>query len=145
MPKVEVSTLIRGPRAEVYKLASDMARFPEFMEDVDEVTVLERSGNETVTQWVTRLAGRRFAWKERDIFDDENFHIRYQQIEGDLKKFEGEWILEETPEGTKVTLTVDFEIGIPMFAGILEPIAKAKVRENAAAMLEGIRKQIEGA
>lgn len=35
-------------------------------------------------------------------------HISYCQIEGDLKKFQGEWSLKKTASGTEITLTVDF-------------------------------------
>ncbi|HEY8449204.1 MAG TPA: aromatase/cyclase [Bacillota bacterium] len=143
MPLVEVSRVIRGPRAAVYELVRNMERFPEFMDDVLSVKVLEREGNATITEWVTQLEGRRLRWKERDEFDDANYRIRYRQTEGDLKKFEGEWILEAVPEGTRVTLTIDFELGIPMFAALLEPIAKVKLRQNVEAMLAAIQQQVE--
>lgn len=143
MPHVEVSKVIRGPRHAVYDLVSDMERFPEFMKDVISVKVLERDGNTTITEWLTRLEGRRLRWKERDVFDEENHHIAYRQTEGDLKQFEGEWILEDVPEGTKVTLTCDFDLGIPMFSALLHPVARIKVKENVQNMLEAVREQVE--
>jgi len=143
VPYVEVSKLIRGPVESVYRLASDMEAYPRFMEDVLSVTVLERRDRATVTEWVTRLEGRILKWKELDEFDEANWRIRYRQLEGDLKKFEGEWVMRETPDGTQVTLTVDFELGIPMFAALLNPIAKLKVRQNCESMLEAMRRQVE--
>ncbi|MEX2356087.1 MAG: SRPBCC family protein, partial [Thermaerobacterales bacterium] len=86
MPLVEVTKLVRGPRAAVYAMASEMERFPEFMDDVVSIKILERDDNTTVTEWVTNLEGRRLQWTERDVFDDETYHIAYHQIEGDLKK-----------------------------------------------------------
>lgn len=144
MPRVEVSKVVRAPRERVYALVRRMEDYPRFMKDVLSVRVLEQGGGWQVTEWVTQLEGRRIRWTERDEFDDPACRIRYRQVEGDLKQFEGEWILEEVPEGTRVTLTVDFDLGIPMFAALLHPIAKVKLRENVEAMLEGIRAEAEG-
>ena len=49
----------------------------------------------------------------------------------------------ETCEGTEVSLLVDFEFGIPMIAGLLNPILKKKVRENSENMLTAVKAQIE--
>ena len=38
---------------------------------------------------------------------------------------------------------VDFEFGIPMIAGLLNPILKKKVRENSENMLTAVKAQIE--
>ena len=69
--------------------------------------------------------------------------ITYCQTEGDLKKMEGEWRLVPVSEGTEVSLLVDFEFGIPMIAGLLNPILKKKVRENSENMLTAVKAQIE--
>jgi coenzyme Q-binding protein COQ10 len=55
----------------------------------------------------------------------------------------GAWTLTDTEDGVKVSLSVDFEFGIPMIAGMLNPLLKRKVRENCANMLQGVQKQIE--
>lgn len=143
MPYVETSTVIKGDVDEIYRLAKDMESYPRFMADVVSVRVVERDGNSTVTEWVTRPRGVTLKWKERDLFDDEKRHIRYYQLEGDVKKFEGDWFFEPTPEGVKVTLTVDFEIGIPMFATLLNPFAGIIVRQNCESMLKAIKEQVE--
>jgi len=143
MPHVESSIVVKGSTEAVYALAKNMEGYPEFMKDVVSVKVIERDGNTTLTEWVTKLEGKTLKWKEKDTFDDAGKHIRYQQTEGDLKQFEGDWYFAETPEGTKVTLTVDFEFGIPMVAALLHPIAKIKVRENCEMMLQGIKQKVE--
>ncbi|MGI5838253.1 MAG: type II toxin-antitoxin system RatA family toxin [bacterium] len=143
MPHVEASIEVKGPVTAVYDLAKNMERYPEFMKDVVSVKVIARDSASTITEWVTKLEGKTLKWKEKDMFDDAAKHIRYQQTEGDLKKFEGDWFFTPTPEGTKVTLTVDFEFGIPMVAALLHPIARIKVRENCEMMLQGIKQQVE--
>jgi coenzyme Q-binding protein COQ10 len=144
MPYVESTISVNADPAAVYEVAKDMESYPQFMKDVESITTLERHEHSTVTRWVTKLEGRTLKWTERDEFDDENLMIRYTQVEGDLKKFEGYWKFEPENGETKVTLTVDFEFGIPMVAALLHPIAKVKVRENCVMMLKGIKEKVEG-
>ncbi|MPN03383.1 hypothetical protein SDC9_150613 [bioreactor metagenome] len=56
---------------------------------------------------------------------------------------EGEWRLTSSNDGVEVVLSVDFEFGIPMIAGLLNPILKKKVRENSENMLAAVKAQIE--
>jgi coenzyme Q-binding protein COQ10 len=144
MPVVETSVFIRGPREAAYAVAKRHEEFPRYMQDVESVRTLERRADgSTLSEWVGRLQGKRMRWVEVDTYDDANCRIRYRQTEGDLKKMEGEWRFEPEDGGTRATLVVDFELGVPMFAGLLEPIAKLVVRNNSAAMLEAIKRQVE--
>lgn len=144
MPQVEASVVIKGNTAEVYALAKDMESYPQFMEDVVSIKVMERSPDRTITDWNARLQGKPMRWQEEDLFDDARPHIRYRQISGDLKKFEGDWFFDAAEEGTRVTLTVDFELGIPMFAAMLNPVAKLVVKNNIESMLKGMKEKVEG-
>jgi coenzyme Q-binding protein COQ10 len=140
VPFVEVTGEVPlEPRA-VFERLSDMESFPNFMDRVESVRVLERGENRTVTHWVTNLKGSRFEWTEEDLFDPVHLRIAYRQIEGDLRKFEGEWRIEACPVGSRVTLTVDFEFGMPMLAALLNPVARLVIRDNALSMLEGLAK-----
>lgn len=143
MPYVEVTLPIKAKPDEVYPILKEMDKYPEFMDDLESVEIIERNANTTQTRWVSNVDGRVIKWIELDTFDDENMHITYRQIEGDLKKFEGEWILTPLENGTEIKLTVDFEFGIPMIAGLLNPILKKKVRENSMSMLQAIKNRLE--
>jgi len=143
MPYVEVSLPVDCTPEKIYPILKNMEKYPEFMMDLKSVEVLERNGNTTVSRWVSNVDGRIIKWTELDTFDDEKMHITYQQIEGDLKRFAGEWILTPVENGTEIKLTVDFEFGIPMIAGLLNPILKKKVRTNSESMLKAIKERIE--
>ena len=142
MPHVEVSRVVPATQAEVYAQLERMEEFPRFMESVKRIEVLERSPGSTRTHWVVNLQGSTFQWTEEDTFFPAEGRIAYRQIEGDLRLFEGEWRLEPVPEGTRVTLTTDFEFGMPMLASLLNPIAKLMLRKNVEAMLEGIYRSL---
>ncbi|AIF51587.1 type II toxin-antitoxin system RatA family toxin [Pelosinus sp. UFO1] len=143
MPYVEVMISVSCDRAKIYPILKDMEKYPDFMNDLVSVEVLERTGNTTVTKWVSNVDGRVIKWTELDTFDDENMHISYKQVEGDLKKMEGEWLLTPNSEGTEIKLTVDFEFGIPMISGLLNPILKKKVRDNSINMLKAVKEKVE--
>ena len=55
MPYVEKSIIIQGDPDEVYLLAKDMEKFPDFMPDVQSVTVTRREDSMTLTDWVTEI------------------------------------------------------------------------------------------
>lgn len=143
MPYVETKTSIKGEGKAVYEIISNMAAYPEFMKDLVSVEILERGENYTISHWVSNVDGRKIVWTERDTFYPEELKITYCQTEGDLKKMEGQWLIEEHEDHCDVTLAVDFEFGIPMIAGLLNPILKKKVRENSENMLTSIKEQIE--
>ncbi|MCE5285040.1 MAG: aromatase/cyclase [Pelosinus sp.] len=143
MPYVEVTMPIYSEASKIYPIIKDMEEYPEFMKDLVSVKVIERQGNTTLSKWVSNVDGRIIKWTERDIFDDKNLHIVYSQTEGDMQRFEGEWILTVIPDGTEIKLTVDFEFGIPMIAGLLNPILKKKVRDNSMNMLKAIKQKTE--
>ncbi|HMM21394.1 MAG TPA: aromatase/cyclase [Selenomonadales bacterium] len=143
MPYVEVTLPVMAKAADIYPIIKEMEKYPEFMPDLVSVEVVEREANATVTRWVSNVDGRIIKWTERDDFDDAGMHIRYRQLDGDLRKFEGEWVLTPLAEGTEIKLTVDFEFGVPMIAGLLNPILKKKVRTNSENMLKAIKDRLE--
>ena len=143
MPFVKSDILIKVDKNAIYQVIQNMEDYPRFMESLVSVTVLERGKNYDISHWVSNVDGRKIVWTERDDFYPEDFKITYQQTDGDLKKMEGVWELNDEAEGVRVSLTVDFEFGIPMIAGLLNPLLVRKVRENSEAMLAAVKGQIE--
>ncbi|WP_405379536.1 type II toxin-antitoxin system RatA family toxin [Phascolarctobacterium sp.] len=143
MPYVESKINIKGQGQKIYDIIKDMAAYPSFMKDLVSVEILERGDNYTVSHWVSNVDGRKIVWTERDTFYPDDLKITYAQTDGDLKKMEGQWIIQPQGEECEVSLVVDFEFGIPMIAGLLNPILKKKVRENSENMLSAIKEQIE--
>jgi coenzyme Q-binding protein COQ10 len=143
MPFVESKAFMKGSKQDIYNIIAKMEDYPRFMESLKSVKVLERGENYDISEWDSDVDGRRIAWTERDEFDPANFTITYKQTKGDLKKMEGAWKITDTADGVEVSLSVDFEFGIPMISGLLNPILKRKVRENSDTMLQAIKLQVE--
>jgi coenzyme Q-binding protein COQ10 len=143
MPYVEVTRVVKADPAAVYEALSDMESFSRFMENVNEVKVLRREGNTTESSWHVTLQGAPFRWVETDTFLPEEGRITYRQISGDLKKFEGEWRIVPVEDGASVTLTTEFEFGMPMIASLFNPVAKLILRRNAEAMLSALQDDLQ--
>ncbi|MFN2528489.1 MAG: type II toxin-antitoxin system RatA family toxin [Candidatus Baltobacteraceae bacterium] len=143
MPYVETSIEIAAPARKVYELAKEQERFPEFMPDVESVTVLERHSDYILTKWKTLVEEAPIEWVEEDRFNDTEGRIDYKLLEGDLDKFEGAWTFEETAGVSKVVLTVDYDFGVPVLAELIGPTLQRKVQENSEMMLAALKREAE--
>ena len=143
MPTVTSSILVPDVElAEVWKVVCDFERYPAGMADVLEVKVLTRESNTWTSRWRVLLNGSEMTWDERDRFEPHT-RIQFEQTEGDLEVFRGEWTFLETQGGVEVGLTVEFDLGIPSLAPLLDPVGAQAIRANAAQMLAGIRSRSE--
>jgi ribosome-associated toxin RatA of RatAB toxin-antitoxin module len=142
MPHVQSSlTLGALNRDAVWRTLCDFARYPEFMPDVLEVRVEQRSAQEAVSHWRVLLNGSEMAWTERNVMADGR--ISFEQIEGDLEVWRGEWLLTGADgHELRAELNVSFDIGIPALAEVLHPIGERAIRANSRQMLEGIRARV---
>lgn len=145
MPYVESAIAIAAPAKIVYELAKDQERFPEFMPDVETVTVLERHPDRVISRWKTLVEEAPIEWTEEDRFDDEALRIDYKLLEGDLDKFEGSWTFAERDGTTHVRLGVDYDFGVPTLAELIGPTLQKKVVENSEMMLAALKRQAEAA
>ncbi len=143
MPFVEAEITIDAAAREVYELAKEQERFPEFMPDVEAVTVLERGAGRMVTRWKTLVEEAPIEWTEEDRFDDAALRVDYKLIEGDLDTFEGTWTFEDRDGAAYVKLGVEFDFGVPTLAELIGPTLARKVRENSEMMLAGLKREAE--
>jgi ribosome-associated toxin RatA of RatAB toxin-antitoxin module len=120
----------------VWARVCDVEAYPQFMESVVETRVVERDGGESTVEWTVLLKGSVLRWTERERRIDERHRIEYWQLDGDLARFEGSWQLWDTGGGmTEAVLEVTFEIGIPMLADMLNPVAARAIEQNSRTML----------
>lgn len=143
MATVSASTTIQAPLERVYALAKDVERFPEFMPDLERVTILERTPTGTVSEWVAVVQGRRIRWIEDDAWDDVRYTCTFRQRSGDFTRYEGEWQFEAIPGGTQTSLAVDFELDIPLAGALLSTLVRVLMRKNCESMLAALKGQLE--
>ncbi len=145
MPYVETAIVVHAPARDVYELAKEQDRFPDFMPDVQSVTIVERSPGRIVARWKTLVEDAPIEWLEEDVFDDAALRVDYRLIEGDFDVFEGSWTFVEREGATHVTLGVEYDFGVPTLAELIGPTLERKVRENSEMMLAALKNEIESA
>jgi len=143
MPYVETTIVIAASPRAVYEIAKEQERFPQFMPDVESVTVLERFPDRVITHWKTLVEEAPIEWTEEDRFDDEKPQIDYKLLEGDLDRFEGAWTFVERDGVTHVKLGVDYDFGVPTLAELIGPTLQRKVQENSEMMLAALKAEAE--
>ena len=139
MPRVENTIVIPDvDLAKVWDVMCSFEAFPSLMADVVSVKCFDHDGANLKSNWVVLLNGSELIWEEQDVFVHHK-EIRFHQIDGDLEVWEGIWTIHQDGPDVVVSLTVDFDIGIPSLAEILHPIGERAINANTRQMLGAIK------
>ncbi len=144
MPELDLTLDIDAPAERVWGAVLDIERYPDSMENVRSVRILESAGeDEQRSAWSIVLKGSILEWEERDLIDAAAMTMRFHQVSGDLSAFDGHWRVSHRGEGLATArFTVSFEIGIPLLAEMLNPVATRSLEENCIEMLRGVERQV---
>lgn len=149
MPRIESTILVRASRDSVILVARDNEAFPEFMDDVESVTVLTRSDDtKTVTsEWVGIVPKlkRRITWAEEDVWDTDRGILQFKQVTGDFDEFHGTWTFTEIEPGlTKFDSVLNYRLEIPLVGPLINAIIHKTMQNNVEATQQAIKKRCEG-
>ena len=142
MPSVEVSIVVDAPARDVYELAKDQERFPDFMPDVESVNIVERAGDRIVSRWKT-LSKKRRSSGPRKTFSTTTASRSTTSCSKAISTRSREPGVRDGDGRTTVTLVVDYDFGVPTLAELIGPTLHKKVKENAEMMLAGLKKEAE--
>ncbi|MGF7233573.1 MAG: type II toxin-antitoxin system RatA family toxin [Frankia sp.] len=149
MPIVYVQTRISAPPAATWKVVCDLEQYPRYMTDVRSiVTSGPPVAGIRTSSWSVSLRGSILEWTERDQLDEQRLRVEFEQLDGDLERFSGYWQIRPVPNDRQLSdvfFYVDFEIGIPLLADMLNPIAKRSLQDNSVRMLGALEDQIRQA
>ena len=138
MRSVNIRAKVRRNPEETYDSLIDFRSYPQYMASVRKVELLEDLGTSCISAWEVEFRDGLLRWTERDTFLRERLRIEFTQIDGDLEAFSGSWEVTQAREGSTVTFSSVFDLGIPSLAAFLEPVAQAALEENVAKMLRGL-------
>lgn len=145
MPTVNAEIAVAAPVDRVYQIARDIEKFPEFMDDVESVEILEQTPEKQVSKWgsIIKEFNRTITWTEADYWDDAARTCRWEQLEGDFTRYEGEWQFVSDGEGTIARLTIDYEYTVPLIGALIQGLLLKKMQANVKSMLEAIKARAE--
>jgi ribosome-associated toxin RatA of RatAB toxin-antitoxin module len=147
MPTITSEITVHADVEKVYALAKDVEHFPDIMADVEKITVLEREGNRTVTEWVGKIRqfNRTVKWTEEDHWNDAERSCAFEQIKGDFSLYRGLWKFEPANGGTRMTLTLEYEYDVPLIGPLIKKVVQKLVKANCDQMLDALKREAERA
>lgn len=148
MPQIQQSVDIAAPIEKVYAIARDVEAFPQFMNDLESLTVLERNADNsrTLTQWVglIRQFKMKIRWTQEDVWNDATYRDDFQMTQGDMDKMEGHWqFTPVSPTETRFESVVTYEYDVPLVGPMIKTLIKKLMTENLQATLDAIKTKAE--
>ena len=147
MPTIQNTLLIGAPPDAVYSIARDVERFPDFMPDVQRITVLEASpdGRRQVVEWVGLIPSFRLTvkWTEEDLWDDAERTCQFRQVKGDFTEYGGSWRFVPDGEGTRFESEVRYELEIPTIGPLIRGVVRKIMTDNVDRLQAAIKKRAE--
>ena len=93
----------------VYRLAQDVARWPQLLPHYRYVRVLRESPNERVAIMAARRGWIPVRWTARQRLDPATPRIEFTHISGWTVGMEVAWVFQAIPQGTRVTIVHDLD------------------------------------
>ena len=121
MTHLENTILIKQSIDVVYELSEKTDKFPEFMPHVKKSIITKKQGNKKHLEMSGIINGIKSSWASVSTAK-KNKSIKYKQLKGICKVMRGEWIFREVPDGTKITIIHDFDLGWPIIGKLLSRI-----------------------
>ncbi len=142
MPEVRAERFIKASPEKVYALAKDLEGLKPYLKEVESLRVLPQEGQRTRSEWVAVAMGKKVRWLEEEEWDDQNLRNRFYSPEGDFDRYEGTWVFLPEGEGTRVVLSLTYELTIPIFGGLLQKLVQKLMQENVESLLKGLEERV---
>ncbi|MGV3617832.1 MAG: type II toxin-antitoxin system RatA family toxin [Fimbriimonas sp.] len=145
MPTVETTVWINAPLEKVYAIAKDSERYPEFMKEVQSLTIVEREPGRVVSDWVGIVPtfGLKVRWRQEENWDDATHSSRFRQVSGDYDKLEGTWSFREENGGTRFDQFMEYEYNVPTLGPLVKKVIFNIVKNNLESVNAGFKTRAE--
>ena len=111
MAAAEQSIVIDVPRDAFMAVIADYARYPEFLRDMKETTIVRREAHVADVAFTLHLV-KRIEYTLR-LVEDPPHGLTWTQVDGAFKRNEGGWILEDLDGArTHATYRIDVAVGV---------------------------------
>lgn len=122
---------------EAFRRLADYGSYAKHTSSVRSVEVVELRG-ELYSHWEVDFRGGVLCWTERDQVDRQRRMLAFQQTDGDLDRFDGQWDVVPDGAGSRIVFQAELDLGIPSLAPIVDPVARQALRDNIRAILAGL-------
>ena len=147
MPTVQNHVSIQASPDQVYAIARDIEKFPEFMPDVQRITVVETSadGARQVVEWVGQIPTFKLTvkWTEEDLWNDQERTCHFRQVKGDFTEYGGSWHFVPEGDGTRFESEVTYELEIPTIGPLIRGVVRKIMTDNMIRLQQAIKARAE--
>lgn len=147
MPRLEGSATVEidAPLEEVYAIAADIERAPEWQGNMKTATVKERDG-EGRPLLVETVADAKVAQIKvllRFSYDEPR-GLSWKREKGDLKSMTGSWAFEDLGGRTRATYAMDGDPGFVLSQALRGPVLDQARKAIIGKPPEGLKRRAEG-
>ena len=125
MKKLHKSVLIWYSPEEMFRLVTDVARYPEFLPWCDHATVKESSAEGMVAEVGIGVAGLKQAFTTRNTHI-EGRSVQMQLVSGPFSRLSGGWTFSPVGDGSqracKVELTLQYGFSSATLSAVVGPV-----------------------
>ncbi len=148
MPDIKQSVLIEAPIDHVYAVARNSEAFPQFMADLQSLTIKERSedGNRIVSEWVGLIREFKMTvkWTQVDVWEPSTYRDEFKMLQGDMDRMEGYWQFMAVGEKqTSFESVMSYDYNVPLIGPMVKNLIKKKMTDNLQATMDAIKSQSE--
>lgn len=147
MPRIELAVQIHAPIDRVYAIARDVEAFPDIMDDLQSLAVVERNddGTRTVTEWTGLIREFRMTvkWTQEDRWDHTLHRDDFHMLKGDMDAMSGYWQFTSAGDGTAFESVLDYEYNVPLVGPMIKALVKKKMQSNLQAQMDAIKAKSE--
>jgi ribosome-associated toxin RatA of RatAB toxin-antitoxin module len=153
-PTVTGAVMVAADATAVFDVIADLEAYPQFMPQTDRVKVVERRGNEWITDHRIKLKfgviSMKLVYMLTYTVDRENLRVEYRHRKGALSSVKGGWQIKSLEPGLTAvgySLTMDFrEAGFVARKAIsVEPALQTALQVSTVSMTLGaLKERVEG-
>ncbi|MFH1676373.1 MAG: SRPBCC family protein [bacterium] len=148
MGLVESEIIVNSDPASVFRIAQEVEKYPDFMPDVESARIIERRDDGYAkVAWVAHAKvasiDKPVKWIEESWWDEKSLSAKFNLLEGDYTKYEGDWEFTAHDGGTKIKLKVDYNLGLPLIGPLIVKLLDRIMQNNLDGMLGAIKKRAE--
>ncbi|MFI9413039.1 SRPBCC family protein [Nocardia gamkensis] len=122
----------------VFARLCDFPSYAEHADVVRDITLDVDPHGTQVSSWSVWFRNGLLQWTERDVVDDDARTLSFEQITGDLARFDGAWRVTAQDDAVTVRFDAVVDLGIPSLADMLDPLAERALRVNTTEILRGL-------
>jgi ribosome-associated toxin RatA of RatAB toxin-antitoxin module len=111
----------------------DIGEYPGLAEDVVAVTT-DADGSE----WTLRFRDSVARWRLRHDVDRAALTADFAQETGDFAALAGSWRVTDRPDGCEIGFELRFDLGVPIYNRVMDPLIARVVARSAAAVITGV-------